>query len=83
MLAFVAQPSWFQGRSKVVLPHSVKDLVDSWSEEFQFDAEWVEGEVDHKKLTSAEVDFDTKSVVLERYRHLLAHQPKYALDVVY
>ena len=77
MLAFVAQPAWFQGRSKVLLPRSVKDLVESWGNELQFDAEWVDGEVDHKKVTSDHVDFDTKSEVLERYREELAHRPAY------
>ncbi len=77
MLAFVIQPAWFQGRSKVKLPTSVKDLVESWSDELQFDAEWVEEEVDHKKIRSTNVDFDTKSKALERYRHELAHSRPY------
>jgi ectoine hydroxylase-related dioxygenase (phytanoyl-CoA dioxygenase family) len=77
MLAFVAQPTWFQARSKVLLPKSVKAMVDSWSEELQFDAEWVDGEVDHKKLSSVDVDFDTKSKVLEKYRTELATLPGY------
>lgn len=77
MLAFVAQPAWFQARSKVILPKSVKSMVESWSDEFEFDAEWVDGEVDHKKLTSADVDFDTKSDVLEKYREQLAYLPEY------
>ena len=77
MLAFVAQPAWFQARSKVILPKSVKSMVEGWSDEFQFDAEWVDGEVDHKKLTSADVDFDTKSEVLNKYRTELACLPEY------
>ena len=77
MLAFVAQPAWFQASSKVILPKSVKSLVESWSDELQFHADWVDGEVDHKKLSSAGVDFDTKSRVLERYREELASWPGY------
>jgi hypothetical protein len=77
MLAFVVQPAWFQGRSKVKLPTSVKDLVESWSDELQFDAEWVEEEVDHKKIRSTNVDFDTKSIALEKYRDGLAHSRSY------
>ena len=77
MLAFVAQPAWFRGRAKVLLPKSVKDLIDSWSDEFQFDAEWVDGEVDHKKVKSTHVDFDTKSEALAKYREELAHRPPY------
>jgi hypothetical protein len=77
MLAFVAQPTWFQARSKVLLAKSVKAMVESWSDELQFDAEWVDGEVDHKKLSSVDVDFDTKSKVLEKYRAALATLPGY------
>ena len=39
--------------------------------------EWVEGEADHKKLSSNGVDFDTKSQVLEKYRQELASLPEY------
>lgn len=78
MLAFVVQPAWFQARSKVLLPKSVKAMVESWSDELQFDAEWADGEVDHKKLSSVNVDFDTKSKVLEHYRTELATLPEYA-----
>jgi ectoine hydroxylase-related dioxygenase (phytanoyl-CoA dioxygenase family) len=74
MLAFVVQPAWFQGRSKVKLPLDVKDMVESW--ELEFNAEWV-GEVDHKKISSADVDFGSKSEVLEKYREKLAHSPGY------
>jgi ectoine hydroxylase-related dioxygenase (phytanoyl-CoA dioxygenase family) len=77
MLAFVAQPAWYQARSKVLLPKSVKTMVESWSDELEFDAEWIEGEVDHKKLSSNGVDFDTKSQVLEKYRRELASLPEY------
>jgi len=77
MLAFVAQPAWFQGRSKVKLPLSVKPLVESWGEELGFDAEWVEGEVDHKKVNSTFVDFGSGSGVLERWKGVLGHRAAY------
>lgn len=74
MLAFVVQPAWFQGRSKVKLPLDVKEVVESW--ELAFDAEWVD-EVDHKKISSANVDFGSKSKILEKYQEILAHKPTY------
>jgi hypothetical protein len=77
MLAFVVQPAWFQGRSKVLLPLSVRDLVHSWSDELQFDAEWFDEEIDHKKIRSTNVDFDTKNKALETHRVVLAHRPDY------
>ncbi|KAK5956058.1 hypothetical protein OHC33_002631 [Knufia fluminis] len=77
MLAFVAQPAWFQGQSKVILPVSVRDLVESWSSELQFAAEWVEGEVDHKKLSSADVDFSSGSRALRKHEAELSRWPDY------
>lgn len=74
MLAFVVQPAWWQGKSKVKLPLDVKDLVESW--EFEFDAEWFD-DVDHKKLSSADVDFGSKSEVLGKYQESLAHRCDY------
>ena len=78
MLAFVIQPSWFQARSKILLPQNVKEMVESWQDELQFDAEYVEGEVDHKKLSSTGVDFDTKSPALNKWREELSRWPDYA-----
>ena len=78
MLAFVAQPSWFQANGKVILPSSVKEMVESWSDEMQFDAQYVEGEVNHKKLSSLDVDFDTTSPVLNKYKKALSSWPEYA-----
>lgn len=78
MLAFVAEPAWFQGRGTIQLPLSVKDLVDSWGDELQYNAEWIDGEVDHKKISSVGVDFDTGSEVLEKYRFELSRWPDYA-----
>lgn len=77
MLAFVASPAWWQGRSKILLPTDVKDMVDSWSDEMGFDAQYVDGEVDHKKLKSEGVDFDSKSHVVERFRTELSTWPEY------
>ncbi|EXJ81952.1 hypothetical protein A1O1_08019 [Capronia coronata CBS 617.96] len=77
MLAFVASPAWWQGRSRIVLPLDVKDMVESWSEELTFPAKYVDGEVDHKKLSSSDVDFDSGSDVLGRYRTELSRWPDY------
>jgi Phytanoyl-CoA dioxygenase (PhyH) len=74
MLAFVVQPTWFQGRSKIKLPVDVKDLVESW--ELEFDADWVD-EVDHKKISSADVDFGSRSKVLGKYQNRLSQKPMY------
>lgn len=77
MLAFVAQPAWFQANSKILLPEDVRPMVESWSNELVFDAEYVNGQVDHKKLSSAGVDFDTKSEALHRFREELMRWPDY------
>lgn len=74
MLAFVIQPKWFQAPSKVLLPMKVRDLVNRWQVDtgLEFNAEWVEGEVDHRKVTSTEVDFATnnkKMLELEPLMH--------------
>ena len=77
MLAFVAQPAWFQAKSKILLPLSVKDMVESWDDELVFNAEWVDGEVDHKMVSSTGVDFDTKSPALLRHQQVLSRWPSY------
>lgn len=77
MLAFVAQAAWFQGKAKVLLPLSVKSLVDSWSDEIQFAAEWVDGEVDHKTLSSADVDFGSDSLAIKKSQDVLSAWPSY------
>jgi ectoine hydroxylase-related dioxygenase (phytanoyl-CoA dioxygenase family) len=76
MLAFVVQPAWYQGKGLVKLPRDVKDLVEPWSNELQFAADWVD-EVDHKKIRSTDTDFDTGNSILERYRKELAYRPAY------
>ena len=77
MLAFVAQPAWFQAKSKILLPMAVKDMVESWKDELVFEAEWVDGEVDHKMMSSTGVDFDTKSPALLRHQQELSRWPRY------
>ena len=80
MLAWVASPQWWQGKSKIALPMDVKDMVEERAEEentFVYDAEWVEGEVDYKKLNSGGVNFDSKSEVVERFRGQLSKRPEY------
>ncbi|RMY72422.1 hypothetical protein D0863_04531 [Hortaea werneckii] len=74
MLAFVIQPSWFQAPSKVMLPLKSKALVDSWkaSSGLEYAAHWVDGDVDHRKVNSDDVDFRTgnsKLLELEPLMH--------------
>jgi len=78
MLAFVIQPKWFQAPSKVLLPLKAKPLVDQWKAEtgLEYAAQWVDGDVDHKKVNSGEVDFTTanrKLLDLEHTMHLPVH----------
>jgi hypothetical protein len=80
MLAFVAQPRWFKGRSQVLLPRDVKEMVEGWEREengMGICAQYVDEVVDYKKLSSAEIDFDTGSEVLNKYRDVLAKWPEY------
>ncbi|KYG50109.1 hypothetical protein M433DRAFT_139435 [Acidomyces richmondensis BFW] len=57
VLAFVVQPGWFLAPSKVSLPVAAKGLVERWEEEtgLRFAADWIDGEVDHKKRASLHV----------------------------
>ena len=61
MLAFVVQPKWFQAPSKVILPMKARKMVESWQLEtgLEYAAQWMDGEVDHKKIKSDDVDFAT------------------------
>ena len=82
MLAFVASPRWWQGKAKIVLPVEVKGKVEEWEREdgeegFAYEAEWIEGEVDHKKINSAGVDFDTGSERLKGFRGELGRRGEY------
>lgn len=76
MLAFVIQPKWFQAPSKVLLPLKVKDIVDKWKRDtgLEYNAQWVDGEVDHKKVKSDEVDFATANRKMLELKHLM-HPP--------
>ncbi|KAK3074875.1 hypothetical protein LTR53_002329 [Teratosphaeriaceae sp. CCFEE 6253] len=78
MLAFVYQPRWFEAPSKVTLPLKVKSLLEQWRAEsgVEFNANWVDGDVDHKKINSNEVDFSTRNkrlLELEDLMHLPVH----------
>lgn len=79
MLAFVVQPKWFQAPSKVLLPLKAKSLVERWYAEtgLEYNAEWVDGDVDHRKVTSDEVDFSTRNeklLELEALMHWPVHR---------
>ncbi|KAF2721196.1 phytanoyl-CoA dioxygenase family protein [Polychaeton citri CBS 116435] len=73
MLAFVMQPKWFQAPSKVLLPMGVRGVVERWEQEtgLEFCAEWVAGEVDHKKVKSNDVDFGSGSKRMSNLEHLM------------
>lgn len=77
MLAFVASPEWWQGKSKILLPKDVKEMVESWKHELQYDADYVEGEVEYKKLSSSNVDFGSKSKILEKFESEMSVWPDY------
>lgn len=66
MLAFVIQPKWFQAPSKVLLPVKAKKLVEQWQTDngLEYNAEWIDGDVDHKLVSSNEVDFSTGNAKL-------------------
>lgn len=61
MLAFVVQPRWFQAPSRVLMPAKARGLVEGWRREtgLEYACEWVDGDVDHRKVTSDEVDFSS------------------------
>jgi hypothetical protein len=75
MLAFVVQPKWFQAPSKVLIPEKAREVVENWQRETGLDyaVQWVDGDVDHRKITSDEVDFSSgnpRMGELERCMHL-------------
>ena len=78
MLAYVVQPKWFEAPSRVLLPKKVRGLVEQWKKEtgLEFHAEWIDGEVDHKKVKSEEVDFATSNKKLLELEHMM-HPPAY------
>lgn len=73
MLAFVIQPKWFQAPSKVLIPLKAKSLVERWKKEvgLEYKVEWVNGDVDHKLVSSDEVDFSTRNEKLLELQHLM------------
>ena len=78
MLAFVVQPKWFQAPSKVLLPVKARALVEGWQATtgLEYAAQWVDGEVDHRKVNSDDVDFSTSNrrlLELEHMMHLPMH----------
>ncbi|KAK5133768.1 hypothetical protein LTR08_007418 [Meristemomyces frigidus] len=78
MLAFVVQPKWFQARSKVLLPLRAKSTVERWEAEtgLEYAAQWADGEVDHRKVNSDDVDFSTGNqtlLAMERLMHAPLH----------
>jgi len=75
MLAFVVQPTWYCGRGRVLLPKSVKETVEGWSEDFQYAADWVDGEVDHKKVFSSDTSFQTGNEALLKLGSLMHRLP--------
>ncbi|KAK0251749.1 hypothetical protein LTS09_013209 [Friedmanniomyces endolithicus] len=76
MLAFVYQPRWFQAPSRVILPSRAKRLVKQWEAEtgVEFQATWVDGNVDHKTINSDDVDFSTRSKALRELEEMM-HWP--------
>ena len=76
MLAYVIQPKWFLAPSKVFLPLKARTLVEQWRVEtgLEYNAKWVDGEVDHKKVRSDEVDFATSNKKLGELEDLM-HPP--------
>ena len=73
MLAFVVQPKWFQAPSKVLLPLRAKSLVEQWEAAtgLEYAAQWVNGDVDHRKVNSEEVDFSTRNQSLLAMEYMM------------
>lgn len=78
MLAFVIQPKWFQAPSKVTLPLKSKALVDSWKANsgLEYAAQWVDGDVDHRKVNSEDIDFSTGNIKLLELEPLMHPTPR-------
>ena len=73
MLAFVIQPKWFQAPSKVLLPEKARSVVETWRREIglEYAAQWVEGDVDHRKVTSDEVDFSSGNMRMREFQQCM------------
>ena len=50
MLAFVYFPWWFQNSLRILLPRTVKPFIESFEDKVVYQAEYVDGEVDPKKI---------------------------------
>lgn len=76
MLAFVVQPKWFQAPSKVLIPEKARKVVEAWQHEtgLEYAVEWVEGDVDHRKVTSDDVDFSSGNARMRELEHCM-HMP--------
>ena len=73
MLAFVVQPKWFQAPSKVLLPEKARATVEGWQKDtgLEYAAQWVQGDVDHRVVTSDEVDFSSGNVRMRELQHCM------------
>ena len=73
MLAFVVQPKWFQAPSKVLLPEKARSVVEAWRKDtgLEYAAQWVQGDVDHKEVTSDEVDFSSGNARMRELQHCM------------
>ena len=73
MLAYVIQPKWFEAPSRVLLPIKVRSLVERWKQEtgLEFHAKWIDGDVDHRKVTSDDADFATSNKRLLELEHTM------------
>jgi ectoine hydroxylase-related dioxygenase (phytanoyl-CoA dioxygenase family) len=73
MLAFVVQPKWFQAPSKVLIPEKARSVVEAWQKEtgLEYAALWVEGDVDHRKVTSDDVDFSSGNARMRELKHCM------------
>jgi ectoine hydroxylase-related dioxygenase (phytanoyl-CoA dioxygenase family) len=72
VLAFVVQPAWYQAKNALPLPENVKEHVESWGDEMQFQIDWVKGDVDHLNLNLLNLDMQSESPVFEHYGAMLA-----------
>ncbi|GAB7333961.1 hypothetical protein MBLNU13_g06068t1 [Cladosporium sp. NU13] len=73
MLSFVVQPKWFQAPSKVLLPEKARGVVDAWQKEIglEYAAQWVQSDVDHRKVTSDEADFSSGNARMKELKHCM------------
>ncbi|RMY09405.1 hypothetical protein D0868_04265 [Hortaea werneckii] len=64
--------------SKVTLPLKSKALVDSWKANsgLEYEAHWVDGDVDHRKVNSDDVDFSTGNSKLLELEPLMYPAPR-------